>query len=428
VKWTEPVTQPYIHVRGATTSICRRTNFRKAFLAPWHPLVNEIWLYALADAARVTGVSIHMSKLVVTHHHTDVTPSLPNLPEFTRRLHSDVSCALNQLLLEHRYDAPRQLWDGRGPHYLRLLDSAAQMSQITYDFLNDVAAGLVERPEHMPGRQLEYGMWATEGIAVKKPPVFFDATRPSELLCNPEPSPEIMRTFEGDVGAAIHHMRKLAREGRREIRRARRLPALGAQKLKRMHPSDEPRTMAESGGQRVPTFRIGARGSVGRLQRIAASRETTSFREQHAETRLRRLSGEDDRFPFGTYGQRVFHGAPVGEPCEDALLAQPGALLHEVLEELEESSGGPVDREAVLDEAREDIVERAAGVVEESELDYRAPDRSAPREDDERPPAETKHRSDPRRTWPENPRRLIVRRDARRGRPRRQSGSDPPSE
>ncbi len=428
MKKCELVTQPSIHVRGATTSICRRTTFRKAFLAPWHPLVNEIWLYALADAARVTGVSIHMSKLVVTHHHTDVTPSQANLPEFTRRLHSDVSCALNELLLEQGYDAPRQIWDGRSPHYLRLLDASAQMRQLTYDYLNQVAAGLVERAEHMPGRQLEYGMWATDGLVVRRPPVFFDRSRPSELLCNPEPSPEVMRTFGGDLRGAIHHMRKLAREGGRELKAARKWPAMGAQKLRRIHPSDEPRTMAEPSGERVPTFRIGARGSVGRQQRIAAAMETTGFRQEHAETRKHRLAGEDRTFPFGTYGQRIFHGAPVKEPYDDALLAQPGPLLHEVLEELERDAGEPVDRASVLEGVREDIAQGAEAAVEENELDYREPEAKHQREAGERPPAETKHRNDARRTWKANPRRLIVRRDARRGRPPKPPGSDPPSE
>ena len=279
----------------------------------------------------------------------------------------------------------------------------------------------------MPGQQLEYGLWATEGLTVKRVPGLFDKSRPSEQLLPLAPSAEIMRLFEGDVHAAIHHMRKQARDGERAIRAERKWPALGAQKLKRMHPSDEPRTPADRGGQRVPTFRIGARGSTGRSQRVAASVETKAFRRDHAETRQQRLAGEDEAFPFGTYGQRVFHGAPVSEPHEDALLAQPGPLLHEVLEELELGSRSGVDRTSVLNEVREDVAERAAEVVEGSELDYREPEVDE-REDGERPPAQTKHRNDFRRTWQENPRRLIVRRDARRGRRRKTPGSDPPSE
>ena len=82
--------------------ICRWswTTLRKAFLAPWHPLVSQCWLYALAWAQRQTGVAVHHSTLVVNHHHTDVTPSSDNLPEFTWWLHRDMSCALHELLCE----------------------------------------------------------------------------------------------------------------------------------------------------------------------------------------------------------------------------------------------------------------------------------------------------------------------------------------
>jgi hypothetical protein len=38
------VTAAGIYVSGATTSLVRRTTLRKAFLAPWHPLVNQIIL------------------------------------------------------------------------------------------------------------------------------------------------------------------------------------------------------------------------------------------------------------------------------------------------------------------------------------------------------------------------------------------------
>ena len=396
-------------------------------MAPWHPLVNEIWLFALADAQRVTGVSIHMSKLVVTHHHTDVTPSHPNLPEFTRRLHSDVSGAINELLLELGYEAPGQIWDGRQPHYLRLLDASAQMSQLTYDYVNQVAAGLVEQPGHMPGRQLEYGMWATDGLSVKKPPVYFGRDRASELQCNPEASPEIMRAFDGDLHGAIHHMRRLARQGVSEVRGVRRFPALGAQKLKRLHPYDEPRSAAEPKGQRVPTFRVGASGAVGRERRIAAALETRTFRREHAEVRHSNLSGEARAFPYGTYGQRVFHGSDVAEPYDDALLAHPGALLHEVIEELRGADAPrPVDRAAVVEEARADVVDGAAAMVEASELDYR---RSEPAEaSDSARPIVTRHQNDPRSSVQGNPRRIVVRRDVRRGRPKKRRGSDPPSE
>ena len=53
------MTVPRIIVPEATIAISRRCNLRKAFLAPWHPLVSQIWLYALAWAQKKTGVAIH---------------------------------------------------------------------------------------------------------------------------------------------------------------------------------------------------------------------------------------------------------------------------------------------------------------------------------------------------------------------------------
>ena len=47
-----------IVVRGGTIAVDRRTTLRKAFLAPWHPMVQQIFLYALADAQRNVVIRI----------------------------------------------------------------------------------------------------------------------------------------------------------------------------------------------------------------------------------------------------------------------------------------------------------------------------------------------------------------------------------
>lgn len=44
-------------------------------------------------------------------------------------------------------------------HATRLLDAAAHASDMTYEHLNPVAAGLVARPEHMPRTTLDWGHW-----------------------------------------------------------------------------------------------------------------------------------------------------------------------------------------------------------------------------------------------------------------------------
>ena len=153
------MTAPRCIVAGATTAISRRTTLRKAFLSPWGPMVRQIWLYALADAQHETDVAVHHGICVVNHHHLTVTPTHANLPKFSQRLDRDISCALNTLLIERRYDAPRELFDGRQPHYMRLCDAQAQSSQLVYEHNNCVAAGLVQRPEHMPDYTFDFDLW-----------------------------------------------------------------------------------------------------------------------------------------------------------------------------------------------------------------------------------------------------------------------------
>ena len=81
------------------------------FLAPWAPddLVSQCFLYSLAEAQRRTGMAVHHWVTVMNHAHLDGTPTKANVPEFTWRLHLDVSKSLNALMRELKYDSPRQL-------------------------------------------------------------------------------------------------------------------------------------------------------------------------------------------------------------------------------------------------------------------------------------------------------------------------------
>ena len=429
---------------------------RKAFLGAWDPRVDDIWLYSLADAQRIYDVDVHHSVRVLTHHHTSVTPNKDNLPRFTRRVHRDVSCAVHALLCEQRYDAPRELFDDRDPHYLRLLDAPAQASHLIYERLNAVAAGLVARPQDMPGTVLDFDVWKTGYIEVQRPPMYFSADRPATLELQLTPPPLLLQAFGGDLERLVYHMNKLTDEGLRALRTARTRPVMGAQKVRRIHPWDEPRTLRESGPQPRRTFRIGARGIVATRARIAAAQEVTAFTKQHTAARVARRDGDGDAiYPFGTYQARVAYGAPTAAaPAPDAIVAMPGMVREQVLAELQR---GELDRDALrvgshawLDEVRAAWVDEVSDIVEHNEVavpqraatqtPHRAPEPTAATTTDDaadddagpkRPGPATVHRFDRRR--PEHgahaPARLVVRRDRRRGRPPGASsghGSDPP--
>jgi len=271
----EAVSHPGIYVRGATTAITRRTTLRKAFLAPWHELVEQSWLYSLGDAQQHTGVAIHGSNVVIDHHHTEVTaPDGPALVEFTRRVHVDMSKAINTLLSELRYDAPGEVWDDRPPHRMRLVDAAAQISHHVYGQLNSTAAGLVARPDQMPMTALSQRHWKGGPLVIDRPPVMFDPrTRPAQVEVWVSPEPLAFELFDGELDALIHHLDRLCERGWRRIRDARRgRRPMGAKAVRRIHPWNEPRTLRETRGQPVRTFKVGARGIVG-VNRYAKQEE-----------------------------------------------------------------------------------------------------------------------------------------------------------
>ena len=441
------VTAPRIVVKGATLALTRRTTFRKAFLAPWHPLVEQCWLYALADAQRMTGVAVHHGVRVITHHHVGVTLPRQNLADFLQRFHRDVSCAINTLLARERYDAPRYVFDKRSSHAMRLLDAEAQASHLVYEHLNPVAAGLVARPEQMPGTVLDFGHWKSGGLWVRRPEVYFEDSRPEELWLSLTPPPLLYQAFDGDLDALVHHMRRLSDEGVRAIRDARRRAPIGAAKVRRIHPWNEPKTMAEPGGRPVPTFKVGARGLVGRRQECAASTEVRGWRGEYAEARDAFLAGQSAIFPHGTYAMCATWGADAAEPHPDASVARPGPLLDEVKAELEDGCGDAESgRMRVLEEVRAAWRDEAADVVAVDGLDFddrargavgstssgHPANRSAggPAEaPEERRAADVRHRFDrDRDETGMHPRRLIIVRDRREaGRREKRGRSDPPS-
>ncbi|MAQ13725.1 MAG: hypothetical protein CMN30_02895 [Sandaracinus sp.] len=152
-------------------------------------------------------------------------------------------------------------------------------------------------------------------------------------------------------------------------------------------------------------------------------REYIVFHDAYQHRRERMLRGETDL--------RRTRDARVSEPDPDVLLAHPGPLLEEVMREFEQSPPPPkAERDEMLEEVRSAFADEAAAIVDHEQLNYRrpAPEDTAELDADERPDVETVHRSEPRRNWRKRPRRIVTRRDARRGRPKKKPGTDPPAE
>lgn len=301
---------------------------RKAALAPWDPRVQQGWLYNLASAAEVLGVEVHHTTLVLNHHHTTVTARFGNMSAFLHRLHHPMSCFLNTLLQKRGFDALDNVWEGRHPHRMRLLDAEAMMTSLIYERVQAVAAGLVDKPEDMPGFVFDWSMWRSGRVVkVDAPNLYFDLRfRPKTRELDFRPPAVLLALFDWNVERLIYWMRKLEAFAVRRILAARKWPCRGACAVLKIHPFDEPRTRRETRGGTIPSFRIGARGMIARETRIVSSMETTCFREEHREASRDFRNGNRERvFPYGTDKMARLFGVRVeSEPKPGAVLIAEG--------------------------------------------------------------------------------------------------------
>ncbi len=353
-------------IEGATEALVRRTSFRKAGLAPWDPRVQQTWLYTLAGAAEATRMDVNHTVLVVNHQHTMVTTRDVPMPSFLSRLHQPMSRAMNALLKRCGFDPFDRFWDGRQAHRMRLLDAAAQMSQLVYHQVQACAAGLVDDPSGMPGWTFHWDLWRPgRFVRIERPDIHFDPRYSKDHYdLNFVPPPLLLELFEGNLDKLIYRMKQLEKEAVTELRahrRKERRKVRGPERVKQIHPWDEPRTAAESGGRIIPTFRIGAKGMVGKQARGEACAEVNAFRTCSRESFKEWKDGNRDVvFPYGTDKMNRLHGVNAeNSPGPDALVFAPGPSLEEVQESYANSRHNPLS-----DEAR-DVAEAVCAALRE---------------------------------------------------------------
>lgn len=369
---TSCVTAPRTAIPYATESLTRRTTMRKASLGHWDPRVQQGWLYNLAGAAEDLGVDVHHTMLVINHHHTSVTPRHNNMSAFLHRLHHPMSCFVNTLLQQRGFDRMSNVWEGRAPHRMRLLDAAAMMTDLIYHRVQAVAAGLVDRPEDMPGFVFDWAMWR-EGCIVKVDApvdVYFDLRfRPKTRILDFRPPLLLLALFSWNVERLIYWMRKLEAVAIRQILAVRKRPCRGAGAVLKIHPFDEPRTRATTRGGMVPSFRIGARGMIARDVRIHSCMETSAFREEYREASQDFRNGNRDRvFPYGTDKMARLFGVRVETaPHPGAIVLQPGKTREELMVERRSDSELSDEVRRVLENVKNALDDEAPDFEEFSE-------------------------------------------------------------
>ena len=290
------VSLPRPVIAGTTYLVTRRCSQRQFLLRPCE-LVNQIFLYCLAEAARRAEVAVHAFCVLSNHYHLVVTDLHGRLPEFERYLDEFVAKCINVTL--KRWES---VWSSGTYSAVRLEDSQAVLEKILYTLTNPVAAGLVSHGYHWPGLRSPTTGAAT--LEVKRPCVFFRADGPTPesatLRLTPPPC------FDGDEARWGTWLAQAVEEREAELRRqaeADARPFLGRRNVLAQSPYTTPSTHEDRRGLRP---QVACRD---KWRRIEVLQRLKQFLAAYREAWLRFRAGvRDTLFPAGTYALRVHHG------------------------------------------------------------------------------------------------------------------------
>jgi len=222
------------------------------------------------------------------------------------------------------------------------------------------------------------------------------------------------------------------------LNRQRTRPVRGAEAVRRLHPWDEPATLAAKGGERIPTFKLGAKGFVGKQACLKAAKEVSAFRKAYRTALAEWRKGDRDvAFPHATYEMRRLHLASVLPETADHFLTAEGPTLDEVKAELEAEREAernrraePRDRGAlrnhIVSETKFALHDEAETIVEHEDLDMVS---HLPKDGASNGAPAPRHRFDKKGPTPRQASRSVTRRDKRGGRraDRRKTSHTPPT-
>jgi len=286
------MTAPRQVLPGATYLVTRRCTQRQFLLRPGR-LVNEVFLYVLALAARRFGIRIHAFCVLSNHYHLVLTDPHARLPAFGQFLDSLVARAMNASLGRWEH-----FWASNSYSAVALGSPQDILDKTAYVLANPVAAGLVRSAMDWPG------LWSSPErigtvLDAPRPKHFFDsngllpASASLDLTAPPGVSPEAYRER---LASALSDLEARERKGKN---------FLGVARILAQRPTGQP---APGEPRRALIPRLSARDKWKRLEMLT---QLASFLASYREAWAAWRAGDSRAlFPAGTYLLRVLHGAP----------------------------------------------------------------------------------------------------------------------
>jgi REP element-mobilizing transposase RayT len=297
------MTAPRQVLPGTTYLVTRRCAQRELLLRP-SAIVNEIFLYVLALAARRFGVRVHAFCVLSNHFHLVVTDPDARLPAFQQYLGSLVARAVNASL--GRWES---FWAPSSYSAVALASAPDVVAKVAYTLGNPVAAGLVRSGREWPGLWSAPEQIGGGQLLVRKPNVFFrkGGYLPDSVELELAPAPGwSVEDFRARISGALSDLEDVAR---RALAAAGRT-FLGVARVLAQRPSARP---APGEPRRKLSPRIAARDKWKRIE--ALSRLSTFLDAYCTAWRAMRAGVRDAVFPAGTYLLRVVHGVRCAAPA-----------------------------------------------------------------------------------------------------------------
>ncbi|MGH1347898.1 MAG: hypothetical protein ACRBN8_40460 [Nannocystales bacterium] len=287
------MTRPRFIEVGEVVMGTRKCSEGRFFLRPSAP-TDQLFLYCLARAARISGVRIHEFQVLSNHYHVVFADVRGQRPVFFRELNQFVARGGNANLGRwENFFAPGSY------NAVSLVDGDAIEDECLYTLCNVVEAGLVKLPEYWDG-VCSWSMDHGQSKTIPRPEGFFDGFSDNTLdeevltLVRPEALYPALTDTE-----AREKLRDKARERSHAMADALRKSGgsfMGMRRVRRQ-PTDSSPT------NRLP--RRGIRPTVAgknKWARIEALQRNAAFLEEHEHARLLFESGKRDAvFPRGTY-------------------------------------------------------------------------------------------------------------------------------
>lgn len=289
------MTAPRQVLSGNTYLLTRRCVRREFLLRP-SPVANAIFTYALALAARKTGVLLHAFCVLSNHVHLVLTDPDARLPEFMRQLNANVARAMNAAL-----GRSGSFWDERHYSAVVLATPEAIVNSAAYALANPVTAGLVRLATEWPGVWSDPSRLGGAPSLVERPSVFFRAKgKPDRVELSLVPPPDFTaEQFRADVIAALAERERDAVVAAHAAGRS----FLGVRRVLEQETTARA-ARKEARGQLSPTV-----AALDRETRLEVLARIADFVARYREARSRFIAGfRDVVFPAGTYRLRVSYG------------------------------------------------------------------------------------------------------------------------